>query len=250
MHERIQASGLERRREDYGPITGRSHYVDDLRSRQGRPPVLHMLVVRSPYAHAEITSIQLDAARSQPGVVTAFAGAELVSAMPSLFTMPMPGLKKPERRPMAVGRARYVGDPVAVVLAESLYAAEDARDLVEVDYEMLPAMADAEAALEPGAPLLYEEFGSNIAFIQESSHGDIAAAFAQADRVVSLRLINQRLAPSSLEPRACLFDFEPSTQTLSAWIAVKSRCTMPRWVVPLGLKTSSWAKRLSPPYLR
>ncbi|HLX56597.1 MAG TPA: xanthine dehydrogenase family protein molybdopterin-binding subunit [Ktedonobacteraceae bacterium] len=222
MHERIQASGLERRREDYGPITGRSHYVDDLRSRQGRPPVLHMLVVRSPYAHAEITSIQLDAARSQPGVVTAFAGAELVSAMPSLFTMPMPGLKKPERRPMAVGRARYVGDPVAVVLAESLYAAEDARDLVEVDYEMLPAMADAEAALEPGAPLLYEEFGSNIAFIQESSHGDIAAAFAQADRVVSLRLINQRLAPSSLEPRACLFDFEPSTQTLSAWLSSQS----------------------------
>src|SRR5438445_10092644 len=95
-------TGLERRREDYGLITGLSHYVDDLRPPEGRPATLHMVVIRSPYAHAEIKHIQLDAARALPGVVAAFAGAELVSGMRPLDVMPMPGLNKPERRPLAV----------------------------------------------------------------------------------------------------------------------------------------------------
>ncbi len=218
MAEHIQTA-VERRREDYGSLTGRSHYVDDLRPAPGRPPALHMMVVRSPYAHATITSIQLDAARAQPGVIAAHAGAELVNGMPTLSTIPVPGLKKPERRPLAVGRARYVGDPVAVLLAESLSVAEDARDLVEVDYEALPAVTDPEMALEPGAPLLYEEYGSNVAFIQESGGGDSGAVFEQADRIVRLRLVNQRLAPSSLEPRACFFDFDPLRGELSAWVS-------------------------------
>ena len=218
MTEHIQTA-VERRREDYGSLTGHSHYVDDLRPAPGRPPALHMMVVRSPYAHATITSIQLDTARAHPGVIGAFAGVELVNGMPTLSTIPVPGLKKPERRPMAVGRVRYVGDPVAVLLAESLSVAEDARELVEVDYEALPAVTDPEIALEPGAPLLYEEYGSNVAFIQESGGGDIGAVFEQADRIVRLRLVNQRLAPSSLEPRACFFDYDPLRGELSAWVS-------------------------------
>src|SRR2546428_187898 len=94
-------TGLERRREDYGLITGLSHYVDDLRPPEGRPAALHMVVVRSPYAHAKIKSIQLDNARALPGVVGAFGGAELVSGMRTLDTMPLPDLNKPERRPLA-----------------------------------------------------------------------------------------------------------------------------------------------------
>ncbi len=219
MNEHVQTPGLERRREDYALITGHSHYVDDLKPLPGRPTALHMVVVRSPYAHAEIKSIQLDAAGSQPGVIAAFQGAELVEGMPTLDTIPVPGLRKPERRPLAVGRVRYVGDPVAVILAESLYTAMDARDLVEVEYELLPAVVDPEAALEPGAPLLYDEVSSNTAFLQESSWGNIRAAFENADRVVRLRVVNQRLAPSSLEPRACIFDFDPSTGELSAWVS-------------------------------
>ncbi|MFL5662084.1 MAG: xanthine dehydrogenase family protein molybdopterin-binding subunit, partial [Ktedonobacteraceae bacterium] len=132
--------GLERRKEDYRLITGHAHYVDDLRSPAGRPAALHMVVVRSPYAHAELQNINLDAAKARPGVVAAFASAELVSDMRPMEAIPMPGLKKPERRPLALGKVRYVGDPVAIVLAESLYIAEDARDLVEVDYEPLPAV--------------------------------------------------------------------------------------------------------------
>src|SRR6266851_5893961 len=219
MHEINIAAGLERRTEDYKLITGQGYYVDDLRPAEGRPPALYMVVVRSPYAHATIESIQLDAALSLPGVVGAFAGADLVRDMPVLESVPLPGLKKPERRPLAVGRARYVGDPVAVVLAESQSAAEDARDLVEVDYEPLEGVADPEAAFAPGAPLLYEEFGSNMAFLAHASGGDIAAAFEQADHVVRLRLVNQRLAPGSLEPRACMFDFDASSGELSAWMS-------------------------------
>lgn len=219
MHERVQTTGLERRREDYALITGHSHYVDDLKPPPERPAALHMVVVRSPYAHAKIDSIQLDAARSQPGVIAAFEGAELVDGMPSLDTIPVPGLRKPERWPLAVGRVHYVGDPVAVILAENLYAAMDARDLVEVEYELLPAVVDPEAALEPGAPLLYEEVSSNTAFVQETAWGDIQAAFEYAHHVVRLRVVNQRLAPSSLEPRACMFDFDPFTGELSAWVS-------------------------------
>src|SRR5712691_2522944 len=143
---------LERRREDYTLITGHALYVDDLRPPQGRPAALHMAVVRSPYAHAEIQRIQLEAARAVPGVVAAFAAAELVHTMPNMDTMPIPrDLKRPIRKPLALQRARYVGDPVAVIVAEDLYTALDARDLVEIDYLPLPAVTDPEAALAPDA---------------------------------------------------------------------------------------------------
>jgi carbon-monoxide dehydrogenase large subunit len=166
--------------------------------------------------------MQLEAARALPGVIAALEGAELVEGMPTFPTMPVPGLKKPERRPMAVGRVRYVGDPVAVILAENLSVAEDARELVEVDYTMLPALVDPEASIEPGAPLLYDEIDSNLAFSQQSEYGDIRAAFERADRVINLRLLNQRLAPSSLEPRACLFDYDAFSGELTAWLSTQS----------------------------
>ncbi|HZO75766.1 MAG TPA: xanthine dehydrogenase family protein molybdopterin-binding subunit [Ktedonobacteraceae bacterium] len=225
MSKHIQTAGSERRREDYALITGRGHYVDDIRLPSGQVAA-HMVVVRSPYAHAKISGIQLDAARSLPGVIAAFGGAELVSDLPPLDIMPLPGLRRPERRLLAVERVRYVGDPVAVILAESYPIALDARDLVDVTYEVLPAVTDPEAALEPRAPLLYDE--SNIAFSQEGSWGDVQAAFEHADRVVHLRMVNQRLAPASLEPRACLFEFDAASGShdrsgeLRAWISSQS----------------------------
>jgi aerobic carbon-monoxide dehydrogenase large subunit len=213
--------GLERRREDYRLITGSGHYVDDLRSPDGRPPALYMVVVRSPYAHAQIKSMRVEAARALPGVIAAFESAELVNDLPPVepLPIPVPGLKKPARKALATGRARYVGDPVAVVLAENLYMALDARDLVEVDYEPLPAVTDPEEALAPDAPVLYDEFGSNVAFRSQTGGGDMQAAFESADRVVRLRVVNQRLAPSSLEPRACMFDFDPASGQFTAWLS-------------------------------
>ncbi|HVB22571.1 MAG TPA: hypothetical protein VNG51_11535 [Ktedonobacteraceae bacterium] len=206
---------LERRKEDYPLITGQAHFVDDVRLPARWPAVLHMAVVRSPYAHAAITHVSLDQAMSLPGVAAAFSGADLVNDLRLLANaVPVPGLKQPVRRPLAVSKVHYVGDAVAVVLAESPVVAEDALDLVEVDYVPLPAVVDPEAALAQDAPLLYEDFGSNVAFESHSGGGDIAAVFAQADYTLKLRLVNQRLAPSSLEPRACLFDLDPHTGQL------------------------------------
>jgi carbon-monoxide dehydrogenase large subunit len=215
-------AGLERRLEDYRLITGRGAYVDDTRLA-GRPAALHMAVVRSPYAHATIDAVRLDEARALPGVVGAFEAAELVSRMPNVETIPIPpGLKKPDRKPLALQRARYVGDPVAVVLAEDPYTALDARDLVEVAYTPLPAVSDPEAALAPGAPLLYDEIPSNIAFNAQSGGGDLEATFAQAAHIIRLRVVNQRVAPASLEPRASLFDFNHESGQLTAWVSSQS----------------------------
>ncbi|HEX2915497.1 MAG TPA: xanthine dehydrogenase family protein molybdopterin-binding subunit [Chloroflexia bacterium] len=219
MTETVLPAGLERRREDYRVITGASGFVDDLQPEAGRPTALYMAVVRSPYAHAEIKAINLEAARSAPGVIGAYSAEELVGGMRALDIFPLPGLKKPLRKPLAVGKARYVGDPVAVVVAESRYAATDARDLVEVEYGPLPAVADPEEALRPGAPVLYPEFEDNKAYLFELGGGDIEAAFKAADRVVRLRVVNQRLAPSSLEPRACMFDYNPATGEMLARVS-------------------------------
>ncbi|GAC1467142.1 MAG: molybdopterin-dependent oxidoreductase [Ktedonobacteraceae bacterium] len=220
MKETLVPAGLERRKEDYELITGRSSYVDDVRIAQERAPVLHMVVVRSPYAHAKITHIDLEAARALPGVVAALSGAELVKNLATLeLITTLPGLKVPERRPLAIDCVRYVGDPVAVVLAEDRYVAQDAHDLIEVDYDLLPAVIDPEAALEPDAPVLYDELGSNVAIQIPSGGGDIQAAFQQADSVVRLRVVNQRVAASSLETRTCLFDFDSTTRELMGWIS-------------------------------
>lgn len=220
MKETPVPEGLERRKEDYELITGHGRFVDDLKAVQERPAELHMVVVRSPYAHAQIKDIDLEAARALPGVVAAFSGEELVGSMPTLeLITTLPGLRVPQRRPLALECVRYVGDPVAVILAEDRYIAEDARDLVEIDYDVLPAVIDPEEALAPDAPLLYDELGSNIAIQIPSGGGDIESAFRQAEHVVRLRVVNQRVAPSSLEPRACLFDFDPATGQLSAWLS-------------------------------
>ncbi|GAC1627239.1 MAG: hypothetical protein NVS4B9_18820 [Ktedonobacteraceae bacterium] len=154
-----------------------------------------------------------------PGVFAAFDGAGIMSTMKTLNTIPVADLKKPERRPLANGIVRYVGDPIAVVLAEHPYVARDACDLVDIDYSPLPAVVDPEYACESSAPLLYDELGTNIAFHLPTQGGDIQGVFQQAEHIVRLRVVNQRVAPSSLEPRACLFDFEPQSGLLSAWVS-------------------------------
>ena len=220
MDNTIIPAGSERHREDYSLITGHAHYVDDLRTEPGRPAALHMVVVRSLYAHAVIQAIYLEDAQALPGVVTALPASELVETMPTMESIPVPRkLNKPLRKPLATQRVRYVGDPVAVIVAESLAVALDARDLVEIDYVPLPAVVDPEEALAPDAPVLYEDFGSNLAFSTQVSGGDIDAVFAQAAHSIHLRVVNQRIAPSSLEPRACLFDFDPVSGELRAWLS-------------------------------
>ncbi|HLJ82212.1 MAG TPA: xanthine dehydrogenase family protein molybdopterin-binding subunit [Ktedonobacterales bacterium] len=222
MTEQRIPQGFERRREDERLITGRGQFVDDLRPPEGRPAPLLMAVVRSPYAHARIGAIGTDRASALPGVVAVHEGRALVEHLPPLAGAPTPGMKHVERRPLAVDTARYVGDPVAVVLAESPYAAADARLLVEIEYDPLPAVTDPEEALRPGAPILYPELGTNEVYRAPTSGGDIESAFARASGTVSLRLVNQRLAASPLEPRACMFDFDSQTGHLTAWLSSQS----------------------------
>ncbi len=222
MQNEIPTTDVRRRREDIPLITGRGQYVDDLKPPAGRPPALHLAFTRSMYGHATIQNIDLTAARALAGVTAVYTGVELIDHMPAVDVLPVKDMNNSQRRPMAEHKVRYVGDPVACVLAESAYIAMDASTLVEVDYAPLPAVTDPEAALAPDAPLLYEAFGSNRAFFVPATYGNIEEAFAKADHTVSLRLVNQRLAPSSIEPRGCLFDFDPATGQLSGWVSTQS----------------------------
>ncbi len=206
-----------KRLEDPRLITGSDPYVDDVRLGGA----LTMAVVRSPHAHAEILAIDTRAARTVPGVVGVYTGADLNAEVGVIHTLiPAQAFdwrNEQGRTLLAEGRVRHVGQPVAVVLAEDPRAAADAADAVRVDYERLPAVLDPEAALEPGSPLLYPESGTNAAIRLRREQGDVAAAFAQAPVVLEATLVNQRLLPLAMEPRACAAVWDAAARTLTLW---------------------------------
>src|SRR6266581_8684342 len=210
-----------KRREDPRLITGQATYVDDIKLHG----MLHMAVLRSPYGHARITSITTDAARKHPGVVAVYTAADLkgvVGDIPVAVPLPGPiseGLGR--RGPLAEGKVRFYGDPVAVVIADDRYTARDARDLIEVDYEPLPAAVDIEKAMQLGAPLLYEELGTNVAMSIHPPTEEIDKVFQQtlADGgiVVKQRIVNQRLAPVAMETRGVVAEYRKVDKTLTVW---------------------------------
>src|SRR3989440_1649404 len=209
-----------KRREDPRLITGQSTYVDDIKI----PGMLHMAVVRSPYGHARINSINADAARKHPGVVAVYTAEDLKGAVGNIaIAVPLGKIAEGmgARGALADGKVRFYGDPVAVVIAEDLYTARDARDLVEVDYEPLPAAIDVEKAMQPGAPLLYEEFGTNVAFGMHPPTEEIDKVFEQTKAdggiIVKARLVNQRLAPASMETRGVVAEYRKASKTLTVW---------------------------------
>jgi carbon-monoxide dehydrogenase large subunit len=208
-----------KRREDPRLITGQATYVDDLKL----VGMLHMAVLRSPYGHARITGINVDAARKHPGVVAVYTGADLKGVGKIPVAIPVGHLAEGMgvRGALAEDKVRFYGDPVAVVIASDRYTARDARDLIEVDYEPLPAAIDVEKAMQPDAPLLYEEFGTNVAFHQEGDTGEIDQVFAQtvADGgvVVKGRFVNQRLAPAAMETRGVVAEYRKSDKSLTVW---------------------------------
>jgi carbon-monoxide dehydrogenase large subunit len=209
-----------KRREDPRLITGQATYVDDIKL----PGMLHMAVLRSPYGHARIKSINTEAARNQPGVVAVYTGEDVNGAVGDI-AVAVPLGKMTEglgiRKPLAEGKVRFYGDPVAVVIAEDRYTARDARDLIEVDYEPLPAAIDVEKAMQPDAPLLYEEFGTNVAFSMRPSSEDIDKVFEQTQAdggvVVKTRIVNQRLAPVPIETRGVVVEYQKALKTLNVW---------------------------------
>jgi len=209
-----------KRREDPRLITGQATYVDDIKLYG----MLHMSVLRSPYGHARINSINTDAARKHPGVVAVYTAEDLKGAVgPVACAVPMGKITEGMgiHGPLAEGKVRFYGDPVAVVIADDRYNARDARDLIEVDFEPLPAVVDMEQAMQPGAALLYEEFGTNVPFGLHPPTDEIDKVFEQTKAdggiVVKQRLVNQRLAPMPMETRGVVADYTKSDKKLTVW---------------------------------
>lgn len=215
---RFGASRSQKRVEDQRLLTGGGLYSDD----RALPRQAWLVLVRSPHPHAKVLSIDLEPARAAPGVVAAWSMAELRKdgvghvAFPPLFKRadgaPMAA---PLRTPLAEGKVFYVGQPVAAVVAETREQAQDAAELVTVDYEDLPCVTDVSAAAAPGAPQLWPEAPGNVS--AEARFGDAKAvdeAFARAAHVVRVSLHNQRLVAMALEPRCSLAQYENSRWTL------------------------------------
>ena len=209
-----------KRREDPRLITGQATYVDDIKL----PGMLYMTVLRSPYGHARINSINTDPARKQPGVKAVYTAEDLKGAVGTIAVAVPLGLMEKGmgiRSPLAEGKVRFYGDPVAVIIADDRYTARDARDMIDIDYTPLPAAVDTEKAMQPGAPLLYEEFGTNVAFSMPPPGEDIEQVFAQtvADGgvVVKARLVNQRLAPIAIETRSVVADYHKASRAMTIW---------------------------------
>jgi carbon-monoxide dehydrogenase large subunit len=207
-----------KRVEDPRLIQGIATYVDDLKLHG----ILYAEFVRSPHAHAKIVSISVDKAKELPGVVGVFTGADLndkVGTVPCA-SPPADG-KSPAHSVLAGARAYFVGHPVAVVVAETRAVARDALDLVEVDYEPLPAVTDPEKALEKGSPLAHPELGTNVAFTWSLPAGDIDGAFKEADKVLKLRILHPRLTPMAIEPRGCVASWHAGESSLTLWTSTQ-----------------------------
>jgi aerobic carbon-monoxide dehydrogenase large subunit len=190
-----------RRREDHKFLTGKGRYVDDTKL----PGTLYLAMLRSPHAHARITGLDLSAARATAGVRLALAGADVIGKIGDIKpNWVIPGTVVPARPVMAVDRVRFVGECVALAVAETREAAYDALELIDVAYEALPAVVDEEAAIADGAPQLHENVPNNITTHFKIGGGDYAAAAREADQVLRLRLVNNRLIPTCLETRAIL----------------------------------------------
>jgi carbon-monoxide dehydrogenase large subunit len=207
-----------RRREDPRLLMGQGRFVADVAA----PGVLHAAILRSPHAHARIGRIDLAAARRAPGVASAVAAEDLGAAnAPFPLLVPNPALKAFMPRALATEVVRYVGEPVAAVVAETRYAAEDALERIRAEYEPLPAALGPRAALDPGAPLVHAEGGTNLACRLVQRVGDVEAAFRAADRVFREHLFVSRGGGAPLEARGLLAVPEGRDGRLTLWASTQ-----------------------------
>ena len=208
-----------KRKEDASLLRGQATFIDNLTL----PATVFMAIVRNPYPRARINGVSLDAALGAEGVVAAFSGADLAEDWKGSLPCAWPvteDIKMPPHYPLAVGEARFQGDGVAVVIAESRALAKDAAELVEVDYEPLGSVADIEKALEDGAPLVHEEHGTNECYVWKLGTDDVEAAIDAADVVVTRRYVQPRLIPNAMEPRGVLAQVGP-TDEVTLWSATQ-----------------------------
>ena len=205
-----------KRFEDHRLLAGLSSYVDDMKL----PGMLHAVVLRSPHAHARIRSLDSSAASRLPGVVSVFTADDFVGVidhLPTRMSTDADEMRPTPHPVLAKGKVGYVGQAVAIVVADDPQAARDGMEQILVDYEPLPVLVDPMAAMQPGSPVLHEEQGGNVALRTLNGGGDLDEAFKQADRVVTQRYHVQRLAPAPMEPRGLIADYQAGEDLLTVW---------------------------------
>ena len=209
------------RREDPKLITGHGNFIDDVNLVN----MAHMSVVRSPHAHARIRSIDTSQALAAKGVVAVLTAADfkgvILGPLPVTNSFVPDKKQVPEQFPIAAEEAAYAGEPVAVVIADDRYLADDAAQLVVVDYEPLPAIMDIEKAMEPGSPLVKSDRPDNIGWDASFPAGDIDAVFAEADVVLKQRIGQQRVFPTAMETRGCVADYVPYDNRCTLWTSTQ-----------------------------
>jgi carbon-monoxide dehydrogenase large subunit len=196
--------------EDDRLLTGRGVFVGDVRL----PGLLHAAFVRSTLPHARLAAVDVTSARAGPGVAAVFTAADLVGRAGEMRLGAPPTLARPAYRALADDKVRFVGDPVALVVAASRALAEDAAERVEVDYEALAAVVTLDAALDPASPPLFDDIGTNVLYREHREHGDPDGAFAHADHVVTLTFRQRRQANVPMEGRGGVADYRPATGEL------------------------------------
>jgi carbon-monoxide dehydrogenase large subunit len=203
-----------KRKEDPKLIQGMGHYIDDL----NLPGMQAVVLVRSPHAHARIRSIDTAAARSAPGVLAVLTAEDIRDSIGMVpCAAQIPDMKNAARPVLAIDKVRMAGEAVAVVVASDRFLATDAANLVEVDYEPLPAVVDPEKAMSKDSPVIHEQYKDNVAYRWALEGGDLKKAFAKADKIVRQRMVNQRLIPVAMEPRGTMAEYLPGEKTLKVW---------------------------------
>jgi aerobic carbon-monoxide dehydrogenase large subunit len=219
---RFGAGQPVKRLEDQRLLTGKGQFIDD----KPEDGALWLYVLRSPHAHANIASIDTQAAKAMPGIEAVYTGADLIAddigTLPTLLVFKRPDgspMTAPPRRLLAHEVVRFAGEPVAAVVATSRLAAQNAAEAIAIDYDVLPSVVDPIAAIKPGAPAVWSGAPDNIAAVM--SYGDAAkveAAFASAKHVVSLDLISQKLIPSAMEPRSTIAEVDKKSGRLILYV--------------------------------
>ncbi|MBS0126774.1 xanthine dehydrogenase family protein molybdopterin-binding subunit [Thetidibacter halocola] len=201
-------------------VQGRGRYVDDI----VLPRMVHVAFVRSPVAHGKITGIDIEAAKTVPGVLRVFTGADLAEVCTPWVAVlaHLKGLKSPPQHPMALDRACWVGEPVVAVVATTRAAAEEGAALVEVDYEALPAVTDTMTALDKTTPVIHPDMGDNLAFRRLHEEGNVDAALSTAHKVVTASFRTARHTGVTLEPRSILVDWNPAEGQMTAYHATQA----------------------------
>ncbi len=200
-------------KEDFRHIRGAGSFVDDVRLRD----MTYASILRSPYAHAKIVKIDYKEALGVPGVLGILTSEDVVRMSDPLPQMTVPPASNLKDYPMAVGKVRYVGEPVAMVIATSRYIAEDAAEMINVEYALLEPVLDAYAAFSSKENLIHEVVGSNVMAHVQYDYGNIDKAMREADRIVRAKIHFHRFSSTPLEPNAALADYNVKDGTLTVW---------------------------------